>query len=387
MRIHVLYAAALKISLGLSLFGCGASPSMDTPVCNTLSYDSGVVLSIGNMASSRSIASADINGDGNADLVTADCGANTISIMLGDGTGTFGNVSAVATGEKPSQITLIDISDDKKIDAVVTCATGIYYMRGNGSGSFAQPTKIPDPVTTAPLEHAFADLDRDGHMDLIVTHDGSSTVSLLNATGPGQFATGQTVSVGSTPSYPVVADFNADGRLDLAMIRTTQSQLAVLFGDSQGKFGTAKNMQINPGAVGIATGDINSDKLLDLIVGDAFGRISIFLGNGKGDFTAGEWTWFNPGAAIGSFILADFDGDQFLDLAGAEHSYSGTYLLFGDGTGKFANKKYIYMGKFLNSLAATDMNGDGKLDLAASASDLNDPSAVSTVYTAVSRCK
>lgn len=387
MRIIRFSAAALNLSLGLSFLGCGSTPGMNTPSCNTLSYESRMVFPIGDQASSRSIASGDINGDGNSDLVTADYGANKISIMLGDGTGSFGNVSAVATGEKPSQITLIDVNEDKKIDAVVTGATGIYYMLGNGSGSFAQPTKIPDPVTTAPLEHVFADLDRDGHMDLIVTHDGSSTVSLLNATGPGQFATGQTVQVGSVPSYPVVADFNADGRLDLAMIRASQSQLAVLLGDSQGRFGTAKNMQINPGAVGIETGDINSDKLLDLIVGDAFGRISIFLGNGKGDFTAGEWTWFNPGATIRSFVLADFDGDQLLDLAGAEHSDVGTYLLFGDGTGKFAKKKYIYMGEFLNSLTATDMNGDGKLDLAASASDLQYPSAVSNVYTALSLCK
>jgi hypothetical protein len=159
------------------------------------------------------LAVADFNRDGKLDLVVSDSGTDTVSILLGNGDGSFHTPTTIAAGG--GQLATADLNGDGKSDLIVTGSASASVFLGNGDGTFGTVANFPTPSTTAAAQQILADLNGDGKLDLIVSIDLGISILLGNGDGTFQPQADFPLSTG-TPKL-AVADFNQDGKLDLAI--------------------------------------------------------------------------------------------------------------------------------------------------------------------------
>jgi hypothetical protein len=336
----------------------------------------------------------DFNKDGHLDLAVVNQGDNTVSILLGNGDGTFQNERVYATGPQGQVVMLIaaDFNRDGRLDLAVLLRAGISILLGHGDGTFA--THI-DYALTPPQFHwsaiAAADFDGDGKLDLVAADfysepaDGvvSDTISVLRGNGDGTFQkhVDQQFSTGLSFDNMIARDLNKDGKPDLVITQSCDAHcspepgaVAVFLGNGDGTFthfggaGTG----VFPGD--IETGDFNRDGNLDLAVSNAGdSTITILLGKGDGTFP----TRADYGARFesGTKAVGDFNGDGNLDLAFVVSldwcpcGLNAVIIVPGNGDGTFQGRVDYKIGSNPSSVILPDLNGDKKLDLAVTSSD------------------
>jgi len=180
------------------------------------------------------VAIGDLNGDGKPDLVTANYGSNTVSVLLGDGNGTFGAKSDFATGSNPYSVAIGDLNGDGKSDLAVTNEHDgtVSVLLGHGDGSFGPRTDF----ATGPYPHAVAigDLNGDGKPDLAVANYYFDTVSLLLGHGDGNFEAKADYGVGVEPTSAAIGDLNGDGKPDLVVANQNSSTISALLNTGAG---------------------------------------------------------------------------------------------------------------------------------------------------------
>jgi FG-GAP-like repeat/Abnormal spindle-like microcephaly-assoc'd, ASPM-SPD-2-Hydin len=236
----------------------------------------------------------------------------------------------------------------------------------NGDGTFSQGTTINLGKNVSFNIIATADFNGDGKPDLLAQTSTFFYVLLGNGDGTFQVTTPITTNIGTQIFSVVVADVNRDGKADV--IGKSGSQLFVFLGRGDGTFGTATiYTPLANGFSGFTVADFNGDGKLDIAVdGDianAIGPVGVMLGNGDGTFqTAKLSTGVNSPFGIAA---GDFNGDGKIDLAVSGTNLSDfteqTYILLGNGDGTFQAPGSPVPG---NELVSTiDLNGDGKLDL------------------------
>jgi hypothetical protein len=145
----------------------------------------------------------DLNGDGKADLITSNYYGNTVSVLLGNGNGTFGVEREFAAGIGAYGLTLTDVSGDGKPDlAVVNSFNGtVSVLLGNGNGSFLPQQTFA--VGSHPHDVVIADVNEDGKQDLAVSNNSSGMVSLLSGTYPLNWSGEVRRSLRFRPSPPI----------------------------------------------------------------------------------------------------------------------------------------------------------------------------------------
>lgn len=313
-----------------------------------------------------SVAVADLNGDGKVDLVVA-FRENGVSVLLGNGDGTFQpHVDySVPAGSQPSSVALADFNSDGKLDIVIANSGNntVSVLLGNGDGTFQAP--IPSSAGNKPSSVAVGDFNGDGKPDLAVADQSSNQVSILLGIGNGSFKVPVYYAVGTGPTSVAVADFNLDGKLDLAVANGVSNNISVLPGGGDGTFGLPTSYGVGNGThpLSVAAGDFNGDGKPDLAVANN-GQIwvAVLLGNGDGTFQAPnnqEAGTYPTGVAVG-----DFNGDGKLDLVVSNNGSNTLTVLLGKGDGQLS-----WVGNFdgeadIVGVAAGDFNGDGKLDAA-----------------------
>jgi hypothetical protein len=271
---------------------------------------------VSNVLVTFNMVAADFNGDGFPDLaaIAIAGGGRVLTVYRGDGAGHFdaGDPSKDVTGLGVAQgaIASGDFNGDGKADiALGTNQAGmLMILLGDGTGGFTQSTTF-GPVWALTL--ATADLNGDGRLDLVVPDKTGGTVSLLLGDGAGHF-TANTIPTGvSTPQSVLVADFNSDGKPDVVV---QHYHAATLFfpGDGAGGLGSPSALSINPtfSVLPMAAADFNMDGRLDLAIN---GGASVFPGNGSGGF--GAPTSYSISA--NSMAVADFNQDGMPDIAGS----------------------------------------------------------------------
>lgn len=341
-----------------------------------------------------SAAVANLNGDGKLDLVFADLyGPTGISggadVFLGNGDGTFRSGQFYGfDGVLTNSVVVADINNDGKPDLVAAnlctsfSCTGLAtvgVLLGNGDATF-QSVKTYNSGGAGADAIAVGDFNGDGNADVVVANGNSDTISILLGNGDGTFQPAYSFpSGGYTPVSIAIADVNADGKLDVIVANycadsscQTNGVISVFLGDGRGGFSAPHEYSPEGNRTGpLAIADVNRDGKLDIVVESVCGPgpcalngedgiVEVLLGNGDGTFQTPLTTSVPPTFNGGGWQLtvADFNGDGELDVAAGLPGV----LLLGNGDGTFQTP--LNLGAYGPGSAVGDFNGDGKPDLA-----------------------
>src|SRR6516225_3833505 len=288
-----------------------------------LSFADPIDINLGAGKSPKSIATGDFRGIGIQDLAVADSGSNEVSILLGNGDGTFHLVETLAVGASPSFITTGHFHDATTVDlAVVDSGSNqVSILLGHGDGSFGLAHNFS--VGRNPSSLAIGDFRGIGIQDLAVATVDSSvylrgTVSILLGNGDGTFRAGQSLpTVGRGLTSMAVQDFKGDGVADLAVVGSLTDSVAILLGKGDGTFTLGQTYEVGARPQSIAVAHFNSGGVADLVTVGDYALTSVLVGNGDGTFQSTQYFWggANPfGVAVG-----DFNGDGQDDLAVAQN--------------------------------------------------------------------
>ena len=333
-------------------------------------------------ASVAAMVTADFNKDGRLDLAVVD-GSSSLSILLGNGDGTFSLTSTYPT--EPGNLYAVasaDFNQDGNSD--VALPNGQVFL-GNGNGTF----RVPGTFETSPGASFIAavDMNGDGIPDLVTAHSAGFGPADFEATGvslgngDGTFHSVRVFDSGGTnvpfPVFLATGDLNGDGLPDVVIAAGSERyccgsatpQLSILLNRGNGTFPAAE-LDISGGSGGIAVGDFNRDGNLDLAMADG----SVYLGTGDGALR------FIASATLGgvAVVTGDFNHDGKPDLAAADEclpagcAYGGQLVIsLGNGDGTFQPVTSLPSGGFnavsfyyAESLVTADFNHDGNPDIA-----------------------
>jgi hypothetical protein len=351
----------------LSLF----APAVNYPTGNNLIY----------------VAVGDFNGDSKLDIAATNFGSKTVSVLLGNGDGTFQPRIDTSTSTAPWALGVDDFNADGKLDlAVAMYADGqVTILLGNGDGHFHASANIATPAQ--PSHVAVGDFNGDNKQDFATANAISDTLSVALGNGNGTFQPAVNYQMERSPVSVSAGDFNGDGKLDLAVLHQIggpqgQGNFVVLLGNGDGTFKKdASYFAGQDNATDGTTMDLNHDGKLDLVApnrnfkGGPSG-VSVLLGNGDGTFKARVQYPVDPNPW--HVALDDFNGDGNVDIATVILNTDKVGVLLGNGDGTFQAVRYYATGDGPVALASGDFNGDGAPDLAV-ANNYTNPSTVSVL--------
>ena len=277
----------------------------------------------------------DFNGDGKTDLATANGDSNNVSILLGTGTGSFGPATSFTAGvwswSDPvanhnggisNSLLSTDFNGDGKADLAVTHndTTIVSILLGNGAGSFGAATDFQVNTSTvaqpgpSPSQLTSADINGDGKADLVSANpynsifpglvETNNTISVLLGNGAGSFGTPTSYTLGARPQWVLSSDFNGDGKIDLAVADTDVSVLLNCTVLGIEKFASNEQVHVYPNPNnGTFTIETNGTAKQSMQIFDVNGRMVLNQAiNGKTSIDAGS---LNEGVYTISIISAE----------------------------------------------------------------------------------
>jgi FG-GAP-like repeat/HYR domain len=363
-RCTGLYAAAALVSALTIVGSAGAT------------IDFGATRSYATSGLQVAVTTSDLNGDHSTDIVTASQNADSVSVLLGGGDGTFGAPSQYQVFANPGtnlagpfDVRIADLDHDDDPDFVTADWRGhnvsgtVSVFIGRGDGTFEAPIKFATGVE--PVSLALGDLDRDGHVDAVTANFRVGSVSVLLGRGDGTFREAATLPF----SFPfvaavAVADLNRDGWLDL-VAETGSDSVGVSRGNGDGTFSTPIFFPVLSGGFGdVEVADFNDDGAQDVAIPGEFDDVvSVLLGNGDGTLSSASAYATGSGTFPIDIAVADLDSDGALDLTSANANSSDVSVLIGAGDGTFGPALRLMFGQ-THSIATGLLDGDGRPDLA-----------------------
>ncbi len=319
------------------------------------------------------LAAADLDADGDPDLVASDVqGDDAIHVFLNDGGFSFTTLIVPLAGiEDPSRFAVADLDRDGRLDLVVPGETSGHLMvlRGRGDGRFtASPLRALE--SSSPVHALAADLDLDGQDEIVIAHLRSADrIAIVAGDAGGSFGRERRVRTGRGIGSLAVADLDGDQDLDLAAANEDSDQLLLFHNQGDGRFELAATLKTGDRPEAVAAGDLNGDAIPDLVTtNQGANDISVFIARAGTD-ARGEIDYADPVAYVTGdrpFIpaLADLDGDGDLDLAVPGLLSDDVTVLLNQGQGRFTRGARFGVDPGPISVQAADFDGDGALDLA-----------------------
>jgi hypothetical protein len=292
-----------------------------------------------------SVTTADFDGDGSTDLITTNIGNNSLSVLFGNGDGTFKEQVAIEVAKEPRALALDDYNADGRTDLAVACSGSdqVVIFLGLAGGTFGTGHRYS--MHRTPVSVASGDFNGDHRPDLAVALRNDK-IKILLGNGDGSFREGTQYEYGDTPTSLAAADLDGDGKLDLAVSNggPMSSAVSVWRGNGDGTFRTPTDYRTGKRPLGVGFADFNNDQVADLLVingeKDSF---TIFLGNGNGTFQDGKEAGADAGPMYG--VARDFNGDRFMDVAIVNIQSNNLSILFGRGDGTFQYPPMNYRTK------------------------------------------
>jgi Tol biopolymer transport system component len=327
----------------------------------------------------QAVAVGDVNRDGRPDLAVANFLAGSLTVYPGNGNGTFQTGPTITLfapnplTTNPTCLAIADVDRDGNPDLVTAGSdpSNLFVVPGNGNATFQAPIATSTPAEASCV--ALADVNGDGILDAVVTIQGAmGTVEVLLGNGDGTFSGDPpTLNVARSPVFVATGDLNNDGVVDLVVAQMTPGtpptpgSVAVFLGQGDGSFvPQLPELGLSSSANAVVLGDVNGDGKLDLVVATEAQNVVLFLGAGDGSFAAG--TSVGSGAVAKHVALADLNRDGALDIVYTTRG-EATVILLGNGNGTFAPATSVQSGlptPESRFVAVADLNRDGRPDLA-----------------------
>lgn len=333
----------------------------------------------------QSILLGDLDGDGKADMVVTNVFDNNLSVLRNTTTGPA-NISYAArvnftTGTRPAAVTMGDLDGDGKLDIAVANETSntisVFRNTSSGVGNISFAAKIDFVTGTRPMAVSVGDFDKDGKTDLVAVNRNSSSISVFRNTSSGvgniNYATKVDFTTGTGVQSVATADFDSDGKLDVVVTNESDFTISIFRNTSSGagniNYDTKVDFTTGPNPIWVATGDLDGDGKTDVAaVTSDNGSISLLrnTSSGVGNINYDAMIEFTTGSAY-SVSISDIDGDGKLDLAAGNST--GTVSILRNISSGAGNINYGFITDFITdvspqSVAIGDVDGDGKNDLA-----------------------
>lgn len=346
----------------LLLAGCSVKPK--------LPFEGEADLRVQGVTRAACLEAVDLNKDGKLDLVTLSGEIPKLVAFLKDGSG-YRKAAEMDAGASASDAKVGDFNEDDRIDVAVSHhgTNEVWIFFGKGTGAFQQPSKATMPAGK-PHAHMLLphDFNGDRHTDLLIAQSDDNQVWLLLGDGKGRFtpSAGSPVKTDIHPYVVTAADFNGDGKLDFATPNWYGKSVSVKLGDGKGRFTEAPKSPIKgyTGPTAVASGDLTGDRRMDLAVAnDDSTVVHLLAGDGKGSFTKlvdlrAKEDCFAP-------ILVDLNGDGKLDVIATASNSADTFSYWLNlGRGKFGPTHTLPCRSLATRICIADLNSDGRVDLA-----------------------
>jgi hypothetical protein len=399
-RLRAHSAARARVArLGLAGLATLASGFAGAPAQAAVPFSAPLGLYAGSVPAS--VAVGDLNGDRRPDIVSTDSVCTNVAlyapgncsgenglvwVRLGGPLGTFTPPLSYQVGPDPDNLVLANFNGHA--DIVVEThgspeATAV--LLGNGLGGFtAGPT-----LTGAYGPIAVGDFSGSGHHDLVTADGRGGGIAIYPGDGNGGFGAPTTLAINNVAGL-AAADLNGDGHADLVVTQVANPstfpnpgysfKAEVLWGDGHGGFSgstalTGDASMVTPsngtapyldGAGTVMVTDLNGDGHPDIVALDAIGGTGrSWLGDGHGGFASPQMFSLSGGPIVGSPVIADFNGDGHPDIATSD-TYGTFSVALGDGNGGFEAPQTVQTGGgFGTSIAAGDFLGNGLPGIAA----------------------
>ena len=362
-------------------------------------------------AGPRFLAVGDLDNDGRPDLV-ATLSDDSIALWLGQDGGTFQSIGAMVDVGGAGQFALSDTDGDGNLDLLQPANLELWVRHGLGDGLFNLVTVYPMPSSALGLH--IADLDADGHDDVLVPCEFGRLVLLRGQGAAGLAPPEEITQTFTSIRRTVTGHMNADAHLDIVVQASTlqSSGLAVLVADGHGGFLEVPGIYHLPSnGGGLDLGDMDGNGTLDAVLGHVKGdftrTIAVQPGNGHGRLLPPMFTEVAvapeglrlsdrdrdgrldvvavdlglqvhaglgdgrlapvaqpeyPGAARGARAV-DVDHDDRLDVLAINHSFRKLFVALGLGAGSLAPGDTYELHGHPESLLPTDLDDDGHLDI------------------------
>ncbi|NCF39075.1 MAG: hypothetical protein GWP75_03040 [Planctomycetia bacterium] len=254
---------------------------------------------------------ADFDLDGIPDLCTANIVGDSVSVLLGNGDGTYGPAQTLETGEGARGITALDLDGDGDLDI----ASSAYYSNNlrllfnDGTGVFGGLTSL-NPGINGEWSIQADDMDGDGLFDLVI--GGQSQVRVLLADEDGGFTNHSTRSVSGRTWQLNLADLDGDGSVDVACVNSFADEGFIFLNDGRGGLRPGTSHDTDPFPLASDLGDLDGDGDLDWITSSYGGDWFLFLNDGTGGFEF--HSSFDAPIAASCSLPVDMDRDGDLDL-------------------------------------------------------------------------
>ncbi len=311
----------------------------------------------------------DFNADGLTDFFSlSDWDLGNGIVLLGKGDGTFHNTyhQSTESWSSPRQVVAYDFDNDGDQDLAITRASksdvALFLNPGDGQfGSLASQTF----VGVQPHGLAACDFNSDGKMDLITANTFSLNFSLLAGDGVGGFSLLSNLATGfgawGGPKDLICLDIDHDGHPDIAAIDPLNNSFFFMKGDGAGSFASAVILGNTSNPAALAAADLNGDQILDFVVTSSSSlSLELYLSTGGVSYSIS--TLALPSGTY-DVLLEDINGDEKADIITTNYIGKSLSLYPGEGNGAFGSRIDIATHSFPRSVAAYDLNGDGRKEV------------------------
>lgn len=310
-------------------------------------------VAVGNINGYLDIITANINYDRS----TQSCGPGTISVLLGDGKGNFATARNYSVGTEPESVAIEDFNGVPCIVTANKVDNTISLLQVDGNGELLEPA-ITYRVGQGPKSVAVGTIN--GKLTLVTANYTDSTVSVLTGTQSNQLQLSETYKVGVYPSTVLLGEIN--GQLSIVTTNSYSNSISVLLGNGDGSFEQASSYPIGKYSLSAVLADFNNDQRLDIATANfSDGTISILLGKSDGGFES------PPTISVGNTPLGvatgDFNNDYNQDIVTANAGDNTISVLLGNGGGTFQAAIAYTVGTYPVAVAVGDLNNDGNQDL------------------------